>query len=128
MTDLSMIPTSELKTELTRRRLCCAKLPPQDWERAAAVTIIAVATEFDVLIEDIDSATRVQPVVIARQVAMSLLRERGVSQQKLSNRFRRDRGTIIHADRLVINREIDDSDFADRLHMIRERIAKYLAN
>lgn len=85
--------------------------------------IARTAEAFDVPVEEILSDRRQKPVVVARQVAMTLARQlTPASYPAIARAFRRDHTTVMHAEertawRMVMDPNIDllVAELADRL-------------
>ncbi len=87
-----------------------------------------VAKEFGVSTDDIFARTRVPQIALARQVAMYLLREMGLSSLDVGYLFERDHTTVLHACTQIGEQEKSDTKLIRALENIRAELSILLGS
>lgn len=87
-----------------------------------------VAREFGVTAEDMFSRNKTSKVVLARQVAIYLLREYGLSFPQIGNFFERDHTTAVHAYQRINEQEKSDRELVRALENIHAELSVIRSN
>lgn len=104
---LEHVPLERLIAELERRRqaIDTALEARLAWEPRGQALLAAAAAQWGLSSGSLFRRSRRAPVVAARQAAMTLLRESGMSYPEIAAVFQMDHGTVIHAVKCVADWE-----------------------
>ncbi len=126
VTALASLLSEPLSDSLVGRALSRPDEPPRDARPRPTIEAVqeVVAAGFGISRSDLLSTARTARLVQARQVAMYLSRElTGSSSSVIGAAFRRDHSTVLHAIRVVGERDQPGSEVAQAIHNAREQLA-----